>query len=54
MARRRLLAILLALAVGAVVWPLPGIGLFDSPTALAQGGQNAATAPATGPNVEWR
>src|SRR5687767_11724005 len=43
MARRPLLAILLALVVAAVVWPLPGRG------------QNApATAPASGPNVDWR
>jgi quinoprotein glucose dehydrogenase len=44
MARRQLFALLLALAVVAVVWPLPGIGQNSAP----------ATAPATGPNVEWR
>jgi quinoprotein glucose dehydrogenase len=44
MARRQLFALLLALAVAAVVWPLPGIGQNSAP----------ATAPAAGPNVEWR
>jgi len=41
MFRRHLLAVLLALGVAAVVWPLPGVG------------QNAS-APATSANVEWR
>ena len=44
MTRRHVFGVLLALAVAAVVWPLPGLGQNNP----------APTAPAGGPNVEWR
>ena len=44
MIRRHVFGVLLALVVAAVVWPMPGIGQNAAP----------ATAPAAGPNVEWR